>query len=194
MSGAYEHNWKKHLARNEEDAEALQAAFARWQNKLPLYNLRLGNLSAAIVRSQLAEVPRRITDGRRNHDYVAEKLNLSPWIEVPEKLGPEERAPDSIQFNLVGMAENEVRAFQDASAARGVKVQVFGLSTDNARAFWNWEFLGKAPSLPQTKAMLMKACDARLPARLTLPELDVIAEALIKAAQDVMGNTRAFGT
>ncbi|MYM56472.1 DegT/DnrJ/EryC1/StrS family aminotransferase [Thalassovita mangrovi] len=194
MSGAYEHNWKKHLARNEEDAEALQAAFARWQNKLPLYNLRLGNLSAAVVRSQLAEVPRRITDGRRNHDYVAEKLNLSPWIEVPEKLGPEERAPDSIQFNLVGMAEDEVRAFQDASAARGVKVQVFGLSTDNARAFWNWEFLGKAPSLPQTKAMLMKACDARLPARLTLPELDVIAEALIKAAQDVMGNSRAFGT
>ncbi len=194
MSGAYEHNWKKHLARNEEDAEALQAAFARWQNKLPLYNLRLGNLSAAVVRSQLAEVPRRITDGRRNHDYVAEKLNLSPWIEVPEKLGPEERAPDSIQFNLVGMEEDEVRAFQDASAARGVKVQVFGLSTDNARAFWNWQFLGKAPSLPQTKAMLMKACDARLPARLTLPELDVIAEALIKAAQDVMGNSRAFGT
>ena len=172
----------------------MRAAFARWQNKLPLYNLRLGNLSAAIVRSQLAEVPRRVTDGRRNHDYVTEKLNLSPWIEVPEKLGPEERAPDSIQFNLVGMGENEVRAFQDASAARGVKVQVFGLSTDNARAFWNWEFLGKAPSLPQTKAMLMKACDARLPARLTLPELDVIAEALIKAAQDVMGNTRAFGT
>ncbi|CUH67705.1 3-amino-5-hydroxybenzoate synthase [Thalassovita gelatinovora] len=193
MSGAYEHNWKKHLARSDEDAAELQAAFGRWQNKLPLYNLRLGNLSAAIVRSQLAEVPRRVTDGRRNHDYVAEKLNLSPWIDVPEKLGPEERAPDSIQFNLVGMEENEVRAFQDASAARGVKVQVFGLSTDNARAFWNWEFLGKAPSLPQTKAMLMKACDARLPARLTLPELDVIAEALIKAAQDVMGNRRAFG-
>ncbi|MDX1780864.1 MAG: aminotransferase class I/II-fold pyridoxal phosphate-dependent enzyme [Thalassovita sp.] len=194
MSGAYEHNWKKHLARSEEDVEALQAAFARWQNKLPLYNLRLGNLSAAIVRSQLAEIPRRVTDGRRNHDYVAGKLNLSPWIEVPDKLGPEERAPDSIQFNLVGMEENEVRAFQDASAARGVKVQVFGLSTDNARAFWNWEFLGKAPKLPQTRQMLMKACDARLPARLTLPELDVIADALIKAAQDVMGNSRVFGT
>ena len=39
--------------------------------------------------------------------------------------------------------------------------------------------------------MLMKACDARLPARLQLPELDLIAEALIRAAQDVMGNLRA---
>lgn len=194
MSGAYEHMWQKHMARTDEDTEALRAAFARWQNKLPLYNLRLGNLSAAIVRAQLAEIPRRVRDGRRNHDYVADKLNLSPWIEVPQKLDPEQRAPDSIQFNLVGMGETEVRAFQDASARRGIKVQVFGLSTDNARAFWNWEFLGKAPNLPHTRDMLMKACDTRLPARLSLPELDVIAEALVKAAQDVMGNSLAYGT
>jgi hypothetical protein len=39
--------------------------------------------------------------------------------------------------------------------------------------------------------MLMRACDARLPARLTLAEIDVIADALIKAAQDVRGNSQA---
>ncbi|CUH62654.1 MAG: aminotransferase class I/II-fold pyridoxal phosphate-dependent enzyme [Pseudomonadota bacterium] len=194
MSGAYEHNWKAHLARTAEDEAELKAAFDRWQNKLPLYNLRLGNLSAAVVRAQIPELIRRVQDGRRNHDHLAAQLELSPWITVPDKLAPEERAPDSIQFNLVGMEEAEVRAFQDASNKRGVKVQVFGLSTDNARAFWNWEFLGQAPSLPKTRAMLMRACDVRLPARLTLPEVDVIAEALIKAAQDVRGNSRAFGT
>ncbi len=194
MSGAYEHNWKKHIARSPEDEAELEAAFARWQNKLPLYNLRLNNLSAAIIRPQIAEVARRVTDGRRNHDYVAAKLNLSPWIDVPEKLEKELRAPDSIQFNLVGMAENEIRAFQDAAAARGVKVQVFGMSTDNARAFWNWQFLDDQPDLPQTRQMLMKACDTRLPARLQRPDLDLIADALVRAAQDVMGNTRAFGT
>ena len=42
--------------------------------------------------------------------------------------------------------------------------------------------------------MLMKACDARLPARLKKPELDMIADALILAAQDVMGEDRAYGT
>jgi dTDP-4-amino-4,6-dideoxygalactose transaminase len=194
MSGAYEHNWKKHQCQTDEDAQALAEAFGRWQNQLPLYNLRLNNLSAAIVRPQIAEVARRVRDGRRNHDYVAEKLNGSPWIEVPEKLAPEERAPDSIQFNLVGMNEDEVRAFETAAAKRGVKVQIFGLSTDNARAFWNWQFIEDLPSLPQTREMLMKACDTRLPARLQLPELDVIADALIRAAQDVMGNLRAFGT
>jgi perosamine synthetase len=33
--------------------------------------------------------------------------------------------------------------------------------------------------------MLMRACDVRLPARLTKPELDYIADALIDAATDV---------
>uniref|UniRef100_UPI003B52D0A5 DegT/DnrJ/EryC1/StrS family aminotransferase n=1 Tax=Roseovarius indicus TaxID=540747 RepID=UPI003B52D0A5 len=192
MSGAYEHNWAKHMTGADAD---LDAAFARWQNKLPLYNLRMNNLSAAIIRPQLGEIARRVTDGRSNHDYVAARLNTSPWLHVPEKLAPEDRAPDSIQFNVVNLTEDETRALAAAAADRGVKVQVFGLSTDNARAFWNWQFLpGERPDLPQTRAMLMKACDARLPARLTRPELDMIADALILAAQDVMGEDRAYGT
>lgn len=190
MSGAYEHNWKKHKTQTEADAQALHAALAKWQNNRPLYNLRLNNLSAALIRPQLAEIGRRVRDGRRNHDYVAAKLNLSPWINVPNKLAPEERAPDSIQFNMVGMTDEEVRAFADAASARGIKVQVFGQTQDNARAFWNWNFLGEIPDLPETRAMLMKACDTRLPARLQISDLDLIADALVLAAQDVMGNTR----
>jgi dTDP-4-amino-4,6-dideoxygalactose transaminase len=178
MSGAYEHNWKKH--------PGLQNSFHHWQNRLPLYNTRMQNLSAAVIRPQLAEVPRRVRDGRANHDYVAERLNSSPWIDVPPALPQEDRAPDSLQFNLRGfLRDEEALAFQDAAKARGVSVQVFGLSRDNARAFWNWQFLGDLPDLPKTRAMLMRACDVRLPARLTRPDLDFIAEALLAAAEDV---------
>ncbi|MGC9370042.1 MAG: DegT/DnrJ/EryC1/StrS family aminotransferase [Paracoccaceae bacterium] len=195
MSGAYEHNWKKHKGPRGENSTDLADAFAKWQNKLPLYNTRLSNLSAAIIRPQLAEVPRRVRDGRANHDYVAGLLNQSPWLDVPDPLAPETRAPDSIQFNLVGFdSDDEARAFQEAAKARGVSVQVFGLSTDNARAFWNWEFIGAQPDLPRTRAMLMRACDTRLPARLTRSELDLIASALIGAAGDVKGEMRAYGT
>lgn len=186
MSGAYEHNWKKH--------DVLQDSFAKWQNQLPLYNTRLSNISAAVIRPQLAEIPRRVSDGRRNHDYVAAALNTSPWINVPPPLGKEERAPDSIQFNLVGFGDAETLAFQEAADARGVKVQVFGMSDDNARAFWNWQFLGPQPDLPQTRNMLMRACDARLPARLGREELDFVKDALIAAANDVMGEPLAYGT
>ncbi|GAA6207007.1 aminotransferase class I/II-fold pyridoxal phosphate-dependent enzyme [Cognatishimia sp. WU-CL00825] len=191
MSGAYEHNWQKHKAKPGDNTSDLANAFARWQNKLPLYNLRLSNLSAAIIRPQLAELPRRIRDGRANHDYVADKLNQNAWISVPPKLAPEERAPDSIQFNLQGMSGNQVAAYQQAAQNRGIKVQVFGASQDNARAFWNWQFLGETPNLPQTRKMLMHACDVRLPARLTRPELDVIACTLLDAMDDVMLPTAA---
>lgn len=185
MSGAYEHNWKKHKTPEGQNSTELEEAFARWQNKLPLYNQRLSNLSAAVIRPQIPELDRRVTDGLRNHDYVAEKLNQSPWIDVPAPLAPETRAPDSIQFNLVDMSDDETRAFMDAAKARGVGVQVFGMHTDNARAHWNWEFIGDQGPLPGTDKMLMRACDSRLPVRLTTPELDFIAEALVAAARDV---------
>ncbi len=186
MSGAYEHNWKKH--------PVLQGAFAKWQNQLPLYNLRMSNLSAAVIRPQLPELMRRVTDGRANHDYVAEQLNMSPFISVPEPLAPEVRAPDSIQFNLIGLSDEDTVAFAAAAKKRGVGVQVFGLSEDNARAFWNWQFIEDLPELPQTRAMLSRACDVRLPVRLTWSELDVIIGILLDAMAEVTEPAPAYGT
>ncbi|MEJ2029442.1 MAG: aminotransferase class I/II-fold pyridoxal phosphate-dependent enzyme [Maritimibacter sp.] len=195
MSGAYEHNWKKHKTPEGQNDPELEQAFKRWQNKLPLYNTRLNNLSAAVIRPQIDELDRRVRDGLANHDYVAERLNSSPWIAVPPALAPETRAPDSIQFNLVDMSDDEVALFSAIAKERGVGVQVFGLSEDNARAYWNWEFLPEAPGpLPQTRDMLMRACDTRLPVRLKRPELDFIADVLIEAAEDVKGASQAYGT
>ena len=162
-----------------------------WQNRLPLYNMRMNNLSAAVLRPQIAEVPRRVRDGRANHDYVAGLLNSSPWLEVPPALDREVRAPDSIQFNLKSFAgDDEARAFQHAAQARGVEVQVFGLSADNARAFWNWGFLPPQPDLERTRAMLMRACDVRLPARLRRDELDFLATTLVVTAAEVKEGRR----
>jgi perosamine synthetase len=178
MSGAYESNWKKH--------PGMQNSYMLWQNKLPLYNMRMQNLSAAVIRPQLPEIAGRVAKGRAGHDRVALRLNESPFLTVPPPLPPEERAPDSIQFNLTGdWTDAEALKFQSRAKARGVTVQVFGLSDGNARAYWNWEFLGPQAELPQTRAMLMRACDVRLPTRLTLDELDFIAEAITAAAEDV---------
>jgi dTDP-4-amino-4,6-dideoxygalactose transaminase len=183
MSGAYEHTWTKHAVP--------AAAIAHWQNKLPLYNLRMSNLTAAIIRPQMGELPRRVRDGLRNHDHVAARLNACANLDVPAPLDGESRAPDSIQFNLCDMTDAQAKAFAQAAEQRGIKVQIFGQSADNARAFWNWQFLGDAPYLPRTRAMLMRACDVRLPARLTLAECDVIADVLRDAAQTAAGQKAA---
>lgn len=178
MSGAYEENWKKH--------PGLANSWGEWQNRLPLYNLRMQNLSAAVIRPQLPLLEERVRRGRAGHDRVAARLDSCGWLSVPAPLAPEERAPDSIQFNLAGdWSDDEARAFQRAARARGAGVQIFGLSEGNARAFWNWQFLGEVPDLPRTRAMLMRACDMRLPVRLTDDELDFIADALVGAAAEV---------
>ena len=180
MSGAYEENWKKH--------PGLQNRFGHWQNRLPLYNMRMQNLSAAVIRPQLPEIGARVAKGRANHDAVAALLNECAWLDVPPPLEGEDRAPDSIQFNLVGdWSDDQARAFQLRAKTIGVTVQIFGLSEGNARAFWNWQFLGEQPDQPQTRAMLMRACDVRLPTRLSQADLNFIAGALVMAATDVMG-------
>ena len=191
MSGAYEHNWKKHKPAPGDNTDDLAQAFAKWQNQLPLYNLRMSNLSAVVIRPQLPELARRVRDGLKNHDYVAAQLNASPYFDVPAPLAPEQRAPDSIQFNLVGMTDEQITAFSEATAQAGVKVQIFGRSADNARAFWNWQFIQDLPELPQTRAMLMQACDVRLPVRLTKEELDVVAGILLDAATTTMASAAA---
>ena len=179
MSGAYEANWKKH--------PGMQNSYMRWQNKLPLYNMRMQNLSAAVIRPQLPALADRVAKGRAGHDRVADQLAACAHFAVPPALMGENRAPDSIQFNLVGgWSDAQALAFQAAAKDHGVTVQVFGLSDGNARAFWNWEFLGPAPDLPKTRAMLMRACDVRLPTRLTEVELDYIADAVIAAARLAM--------
>jgi hypothetical protein len=52
---------------------------------------------------------------------VGERLGVSEWITVPPPMGPELRAPDSIQFNLKGMDEAEARAFAKAAEGLGAK-------------------------------------------------------------------------
>ena len=177
MSGAYEHNWKKH--------KLMEDAVHTWQNKLPLYNLRLSNLAAAVIRPQLPELPRRVTAGLRNHDHVAARLSASPHVEVPEPLPGETRAPDSIQFNLPDLPLATIAAFAKTATDAGVPVQVFGQSTDNARAFWNWQFLDDIPDLPKTRAMLMRACDVRLPVQLKPAQLDAVCDVLLSALSQV---------
>jgi len=140
-----------------------------------------------VIHPQLAELDRRVRDGRANHDYVSAKLDQSPYISVPAPLGPECRAPDSIQFNLVGFSEAEAQRLMEVSRRNGAAIAVFGLQTDNARAFWNWQFIGNIPHLPKTRAMLMKACDMRLPARLRRAELDFIITAVLASVAEVKG-------
>lgn len=178
MSGAYESNWSKHPAMGDE--------LGRYEMELPLYNLRMSNLAAAVIRPQLPEVADRAAQGLANHDALAAVICAHPSMHVPSALAPEKRAPDSIQFLLDGLNEAQIQALITAANERGLKLSVFGLSQGNARAFWNWRFLGEPPALPKTRAALMRACDLRLPVDLSADEVARIGRRLIEAIDAVL--------
>jgi dTDP-4-amino-4,6-dideoxygalactose transaminase len=178
MSGAYEANWKKH--------PGLQNSYMHWQNRLPLYNMRMQNLSAAVIRPQLPELGDRVARGLASHDHMAARLSGSPYLAVPPALAPERRAPDSVQFTLTGdWTDAQALALIGSTKSRGIPVSIFGLSENNARAFWNWQFLDAIPDLPKTRAMLMRTGDLRLPTRLTINEVDRVADLLLDAVAAV---------
>jgi hypothetical protein len=101
-------------------------------------------------------------------------------VDVPLRL-LRTRALDSLQFNLP-RRDAQSTHFVSGASDSGSRFQVFGRSRDNAAHYWNWQFRWDTPALPQTRAMLMRACDVRLPARLTLDECDRVAAVLLQAA------------
>ncbi|MBL4806309.1 MAG: aminotransferase class I/II-fold pyridoxal phosphate-dependent enzyme [Rhodobacteraceae bacterium] len=176
MSGAYEHNWAKHMTDD--------VPFEKYQNMFPLFNLRMSNLSAAVIHPQIAEVDGRVAKGLKNYEYVEAKLNNSPFIEVPKADAREVRAPDSLQFNLIGFDDAEAFDVMEISRQRGNMISIFGMQGDNARVFWNWKFIGNVPELPMTRAMLKRACDIRLPIGLSVEELDQTVDFILTCVAD----------
>lgn len=175
MHGSYEDKWQYH----DIAPEVMDSV----QNNLPMFGLRLNTLSAVLIRAQLEHLDSRVLTGRRNHDHVADRLRAINSVEVPPAYPAELRAPDSLQFNLPGFSDDEVDVFVADAKRRGLHIQVFGRSKNNSRAYWNWGFLKDVPDYPQTRAMLMRACDLRLPARLSLDECDLIADTLVAALE-----------
>jgi len=170
LSGAYEKNWQKHYGDSE--------LYPHFQNVLPLFNLRLSNLSAAAIRPQLKLIQPRAKLGREMNKRITSLLSGCKYISLAKYDHRELPAPDSIQFNLIDFSVDEARTFMNAVRARGVSLYVFGSHPDNARVFWNWGFIEAKPELPQTVSMLNKACDIRLPLTFTDSQLCYIAEVI----------------
>ena len=152
MSGAYEPNWKKH--------PGLQNSFVHWQNRLPLYNLRMQNLSAAVIRPQLPGWRDRVAKGRANHDHVAagwRQLGLSGGAAAAgagrARAGFDPVQPDRATGRMRRRWPSRQRPRRAACRCRSSACR-----EGNARAFWNWQFLGEVPDLPQDP----RHADARL--------------------------------
>jgi len=177
-SGAYEETWRKHQVMSEKAVE--------YKNKLPAYNVRMSEVTAAIARAQIPLIEGKVQQFRNNYAHMATLLNKSPFVQVPDRVAQEAEAPNSIQFNLQGLTQEQIGRFIDVLALEGIKIAVFGFAEDNARCFWNWHYTAVSlDTLPQTETMLRTACDLRLPVFLESQDIEVMGRLILQALEYV---------
>ncbi|MCR9069107.1 MAG: DegT/DnrJ/EryC1/StrS family aminotransferase [Rhodobacteraceae bacterium] len=138
---------------------------------------RMDHLRAAILRPQLADLPREVDRWNALYAAVEEGLRNTPGLQVIERHPKERIVGSSIQFLLPGVSAPGIRAILAACAARGVELKWFGAEEPVAftSRYDSWRYT-PAQRLPKTDAILAGLIDMRLPLTFTVEDCRLIAE------------------
>jgi dTDP-4-amino-4,6-dideoxygalactose transaminase len=174
------------------------AALAAVSETTPNFSLRMSALAAAVLRPQLAELPRRVQRWNAIHDRIAAGLARAQHVAVPARGGPQRFSATSVQFSILGLAASEIEQVVARAAERGVAIKWFG--APDQRGFTSrprhWRYIAEHGALAQTESVLSTLCDIRTPVTLTDEECDLIAEIVRDAIRSVVAaaaGTRSRG-
>lgn len=152
--------------------EAFEAA--RWVT--PNVSGRMDNLRAAILRPQLADLPRQ--RDRWNALYRAMETGLAdtPGLRLIPRPEAETYVGSSFQFLLPDWPAQRVRDLLARCAARGVELKWFGAEEPVAftSRYDSWRYAPKQ-SLPRTDRILAGLIDLRLPLTFTPDDCALLA-------------------
>ena len=154
----------------------------------PNYSGRMDNLRAAILRAQLPLLDENCKRWNELYKAAETALSLIPDIDVPLRPSQEYYVGSSIQFRPRGLnSPEQISKFLTACAARGVELKWFGSHDPQGftSRYDSWRYLGVAPELPQTLAILANTLDMRIPLTFHLQDMaaitGIIADELARA-------------
>jgi dTDP-4-amino-4,6-dideoxygalactose transaminase len=179
LAGAYERRCWRHFADVEPPLET--------DLDLPLLSMRMDEIRAALLRSELQRLPTRLAAFRRNYGYVAEALADLPGIEIRQPVAPGAYLGEAFIFRV---PDGAAGWFADALCAEGIDARNLGSAGDtNVRVFWNWRFLYDTADiadiqaqLPATTGYLCEAVDVPLSSSLQLTDCDDLITAVRRVA------------
>lgn len=147
-----------------------EEVFQRVRLDTPNCSARLDNLRASILRPQLHGLEDNVARWNRRWQILAEGFRAMEGVHVPERVQHEEYVGSSFQFRALGVAD--VPQLVEGCLQRGVEIKWFGADepVGFTSRFDSWRYLGAVPELPQTRRVLSKTCDLRVP--LTFSEED----------------------
>jgi dTDP-4-amino-4,6-dideoxygalactose transaminase len=149
LAGAYENRVARHFP---DGPPPLDTDLA-----LPLLSLRMDEIRAALLRSELVRLPQRLARFHRNYDYVAAALSDVEGIFIRQPVAAGAYLGEAFIFRVpgVGSPGENAQWFADALCAEGIDARNLGSARDaNVRAFWNWRFLFPGVEVDQIKAQL----------------------------------------
>lgn len=167
LSGAYEGRFRRHFPDTEPPIAT--------DLDLPLFNFRMDEIRAALLRAELTRLPVRLKYFRANYEYVCAALQDIGEIAIRLPVAPGAYLGEALIFRVpCGDAEWFARAL----CREGIDARNFGSPHDNnVRAFWNWRFMFGGMDaadikalLPNTSRYLQQAVD--IPLSSTLNEQD----------------------
>jgi dTDP-4-amino-4,6-dideoxygalactose transaminase len=162
--------------------------FLDWEECAPNFSMRMTALAAALLRPQLAELPRRAARWNAIHDRISAAISRVQYVRMPQRSPSERYSATSVQFSLVGFGEDEIAAVLARCADEGLPVKWFGAGRQRGftSAPRHWRYAGEQGAMSRTHAVLAGLCDIRTPLSLTDDDCDLVAEILREAVETVV--------
>ncbi len=172
----------------QHGARPEQAVFDKWKGVIPNFSMRMTNFAAAVLRPQIKLIDERGELWNRQYDWLATRFAEIPHLALPHRDPREGYVASSIQFNVVGLSDAQITAFQDGCKAQGVFLKWFGHSkaVGFTSSHHNWEYMAESQSLPQTDDVMATLFDMRIPLFLTEEDADVIGKIMHDVMADVV--------
>ena len=159
-------------------------AFEALRDVTPNISGRMDNLRAAILRPQLADLPRQVARWGALHDAMEAGLAQVEGLRLIERDPGLVRVGSSFQFRLPDHTGDQIAAFVGRCLERGVELKWFGAerAVGFTSTYRHWAYAEQA-ALPQTDRVMAGLLDMRLPLTFSVEDCAVIAQVIREEAQ-----------
>ena len=159
------------------------SAFSQTRLETPNYSGRMDNLRAAILRPQLKALDEQCARWNERYAVLDARLRQMEHVYIPERPNSETFVGSSIQFSLPGFSAQQIEAFVDTCASKGVAIKWFGSAEPHGYTSKHdsWQYMHCERSLEKTTHILSTLCDMRVPLTFTLEDCAVIADVIAES-------------
>lgn len=150
--------------------------FADIKYQTPNVSGRMDNLRAAVLRPQIADLPRQCARWNERYQVMAQGLQDVPGLTVPTRPDEEGFVASSFQFLLLDWSSEAVQQVLARCAARGVELKWFGGAepVGFTSRYDSWRY-APADAMPGSDRILAGIVDMRLPLTFSLEDCALIA-------------------